>query len=259
MIRLEHENPAQIKFNQIITELGRYFIDIPTKCPYGLPGVAVFRQAMFERLPDEIAGFFFKAGFRRSGNSFYTMVCPDCKACAPIRLLPQEFKPNRNQKRVVKLNADVVTETANLNFSSENLAACDKFLHSRYPAKNDSAEEYYSGFFINTVTNTIEIRYRVNGKLLGTAIVDVGARWLNAVYFFFDPEEGKRSPGTLNILHLINFCREKNIPNLYLGYLIDEVKSMRYKANFKPYYLLMDGVWIKEERKTNREDKARKV
>lgn len=254
MSRLEHENHAQIKFNEIITELGRYFIDIPTKCPYGLPGVAVFRQAMLEQLPDDIVGFFFEAGFRRSGNSFYTMVCPDCSACVPIRLHPFEFKPNRNQKRVAKLNADVVAETATVSFSNENLATCDKFLHSRYPAKKDSAEEYYSGFFINSVTNTIEIRYRVNGKLLGTAIVDVGSKWLNAVYFFFDPEEGKRSPGTLNILHLINFCREENIPHLYLGYLINDVKAMRYKANFKPHYLLRDGVWIRKERETNGKD-----
>jgi arginyl-tRNA--protein-N-Asp/Glu arginylyltransferase len=45
------------------------------------------------------------------------------------------------------------------------------------------------------------------------------------------------------VLHLIDFCRQQGIALLYLGYWIEQVKAMSYKANFKPHYLLRDGIW----------------
>ena len=66
---------------------------------------------------------------------------------------------------------------------------------------------------------------------------------MNAVYFYFDPEDSSRSLGTFNILHLINLCRELNIENLYLGYWIGDVKEMNYKASFSPHYLLKEHTW----------------
>ena len=64
-----------------------------------------------------------------------------------------------------------------------------------------------------------------------------------AVFFYFDPAEEKRSPGTYNILYLIDFCRQKKIKFIYLGYWIENVKPMSYKAKFKPHYILQDNNW----------------
>ena len=75
------------------------------------------------------------------------------------------------------------------------------------------------------------------------SIVDIGAAWLNAVYFFFDPAEAPRSPGVFNILNLINLCRQHDLEYLYLGYTIAEVQAMRYKAAFLPHQLLINGTW----------------
>ena len=73
---------------------------------------------------------------------------------------------------------------------------------------------------------------------------DICGDSLNAVYYYFDPKEGNRSPGTLNILNLVDFCKSRNIKYVYLGYWVDSVKSMRYKANFKPHSLLINGSWM---------------
>ncbi|MCI5143879.1 MAG: GNAT family N-acetyltransferase, partial [Candidatus Electrothrix sp. ATG1] len=88
-----------------------------------------------------------------------------------------------------------------------------------------------------------EIRYRVADELLGVAIIDCSDDWLNAVYFYFDPDQGERSPGTLNILYLIEFCLRHEINYLYLGYWINKVKGMQYKTAFKPHELLIDDDW----------------
>jgi arginine-tRNA-protein transferase len=78
---------------------------------------------------------------------------------------------------------------------------------------------------------------------MGVAIADLSHAWLNIVFFYFDPEFSKRSPGTYNILFLIDFCRRQEIKFIYLGYWIDKVRSMRYKAYFKPHYLLQNNTW----------------
>ena len=150
---------------------------------------------------------------------------------------------NRNQTRVWEKNRDITVATAPLSCSEENLALLEKFLHTRYPRRSGSPTEYYTGFFLNHITTTVEFRYLAGDKLIGVAIVDLSPAWLSAVFFYFDPAEGKRSPGTYNILHLIDFCRRKGIKLLYLGYWIKEVKAMSYKSGFKPHYIYRDNIW----------------
>ncbi|MCB2184240.1 MAG: arginyltransferase [Desulfobulbaceae bacterium] len=228
-----------------ISEYLTYFYDIGVECPYGIKEKAVYRQQQFVSLPDPLLAKFLRAGFRRNGNTLYTMVCPDCRKCTPIRLHPEEFKANRNQKRVFRKNEDLDITMNVLKITEEKLALCSKFLEERYPGKGNSAVGYYGTFFANSITSTLEIEYRSKGKLIGVGIVDIGTDWLNAVYNYFDPDEAKRSPGTFNILYLVELCRKNKIPNFYLGYLIREVRAMSYKKNFKPHYLLIDGQWKK--------------
>ena len=124
---------------------------------------------------------------------------------------------------------------------------CEKFLRGRYPRESNTAVGYYRDFFVNSIVSSAQLQYRVDGRLLGTAIIDIGYNWLNAVYFYFDPEESWRSLGTFNILCLIDLCREWEIEFLYLGYFIGSVPAMNYKAHFHPHYLLFGDEWQQKE------------
>lgn len=227
--------------------LERFFICAAAECPYGMADKAVYHQAVFSRLDDDTLAAFLDRGYRRNGNCIYNMRCPDCKLCVPIRLRPEQFRPNRNQRRVWRKNQDVAVEIAPLTMSRENLSLLQRFLSTRFPEGRSSAESYYAGFFITSVSRCFEIRYRVEGQLLGVAIVDAAPSWMNAVYFFFDPEQGWRSPGTLNILTLKHICMTQKIGLLYLGYWIDGHAGMSYKSAFRPHELLIDGVWQKQD------------
>jgi arginine-tRNA-protein transferase len=187
---------------------------------------------------------FLAAGYRRNGNCLYAMRCMDCSRCLPIRLHPAEFRPNRNQKRTWQRNSDLTTQLLPLEATEEDIALCDKFLRSRYPMKHNSGASYYHDFFLNNIVNSARLQFRLNGQLIGTSIIDVGYNWLNAVYFYFDPDQSHRSLGTYNILSLIDLCREWEIEFLYLGYLIRSVSAMSYKSKFRPYYLYEDEDWI---------------
>ena len=46
------------------------------------------------------------------------------------------------------------------------------------------------------------------------------------------------------ILEEINLTRELNLPHLYLGYWIKDSEKMRYKTNYRPVQLLVNGQWV---------------
>ena len=229
-------------------EWSAFFVDAAAECPYGLDKLAVYHQGAFGRLSDEDMGCFLAAGYRRNGNSLYNMRCPDCRLCVPIRLRPARFQPNRNQRRVWKKNQDVAVEIGPLTISQEKLSLLQHFLSTRFPQGRSNAESYYSGFFITSISRCFEVRYRLGDQLLGVAIVDGASSWLNAVYFYFDCRHTARSLGTLNILTLVQICRNHNFEHLYLGYWIDGLPGMSYKSSFYPHDLLLNGTW-KEENK----------
>ena len=229
--------------NGLINGYLKYFYDIPTFCPYGVSEMAVYRQAQFGFVDDPLMSAFIESGFRRNGNSIYTMVCPDCSACQPIRLPIKEFRANRSQRRILKKNLDVTVTPGPFAVTYEKIDLLNTFFAHRFSGRDNTAESYYGTFFANTITETFEFEYRLDGQLLGVAVVDVGKSWLNAVYFYFDPQFSSRNPGIFNILSMVDFCREQGLDHLYLGYLIEPLASMNYKRQFRPHELLIDGSW----------------
>lgn len=242
-----YDERCRSEFHFLHARVEHLFIDIDIECPYGLPFVSTFHQATFAPLSERAMELFLAAGYRRNGNCLYSMLCRKCSACTPIRLHPAEFLENRNQKRARTKNGDVSKSLVPLQPTPEDYMLCEKFLRRRYPRENNTAVGYYRDFFVNTIVSSAQLQYRVDGRLLGTAIIDIGYNWLNAVYFYFDPDEGRRSLGTYNILCLVDLCREWDIEFLYLGYCINSVPAMSYKGNFRPHYLLSGDTWVLRE------------
>jgi len=242
-ITFSYDQRCRGEFSVLMSRVEHLFVSIDISCPYSLPCVARFHQATFAPLSERAMELFLTAGYRRNGNCLYNMQCPSCSACIPIRLHPMEFKPNRNQRRTLKKNRDVEMAILPLQPDEETLALCERFLSSRYPREHNNAPGYYRDFFLNNIVNSAQIQFRVDGRLVGTSIVDIGYNWLNAVYFYFDPDESRRSLGTYNILQLVDLCLEWEIEYLYLGYLIRSIPAMSYKSNFRPHYLLLANRW----------------
>lgn len=242
-MKLTYDERCRKEFSSLLMRVEHLFVNIDIGCPYGLPYVATFHQATFGPLSERAMELFLAGGYRRNGNCLYNMACAACAACIPIRLHVSEFCPNRSQKRIFARNADVTKSLSPLKVTDEDLALCEKFLQARYPRENNTARGYYRDFFLNQVVNTIQLHYRLGDRLVGTSIIDIGYNWLNAVYFYFDPDESRRSLGTYNILSLVELCREWEIEYLYLGYFIRAVSAMSYKKNFRPHYLLSAKGW----------------
>jgi arginine-tRNA-protein transferase len=230
--------------SRFIAKLSRYFADTPAECPYGLNRLAIYHQAGFGSLSPALLEEFLDAGYRRNGNTIYGMRCPDCTACVPIRLSLETFRPSRNMRRVRERNQDLDISVGPLEVTPEKLQMLDLFLNSRYPGRASTAQDYYNGFFFNSLAPTMEISFRLSGRLVGISIVDLAERSLSAVYFYFDPAFEKRSLGTFNILFLAEFAGRERFDYLYLGYWIEAVAAMAYKSRFRAHSLLINNEWL---------------
>ena len=81
-----------------------------------------------------------------------------------------------------------------------------------------------------TCCETLEIRYRLGGELVGLAIADRSSEALSAVYCYYDPMHERLSLGTYSILKQLELCRLWGLKYLYLGLYIAESVHMRYMA-----------------------------
>jgi arginine-tRNA-protein transferase len=182
--------------------------------------------------------------FRRLGAVFYRPQCDRCRECRMIRVPAAAFHPSRSQRRCWSRNHDVVASTGPPVPSAEKLALYRAYLRARHDGQMDGSDLEFRGFLYSSEVRTLEIEYRVEGRLLGVALVDLEPLALSAVYCYFDPAQARRAPGVFSVLWLIEECRRRGLPYLYLGYYVSGSATMSYKSAYRPCEVLQpDGRW----------------
>ena len=108
----------------------------------------------------------------------------------------------------------------------------------------DDRWDSFVGFLYASPVRTIEVAYRLEGRLVAVGLLDLLPTSASTVYCYFDPALADRSLGTFNVLRSIDACRDKDLPYLHLGYFIPDCPKMSYKINFKPCDILQpDATW----------------
>ncbi len=185
--------------------------------------------AMYQYLMDR--------GFRRSSDVFYIPRCGTCQACVPIRVPVADFAPSRSQRRVWRRNADVEVDYGPVQDDDEHWELYARYQDSQHDREMLDTRENFTAFLCRSPIPTVELSFRLKGRLIGAAIVDVCPESLSSVYFYFDPDEHRRSLGVFSGLHEIAACRRLGMPHWYLGYMIEGCRKMEYKTRFRPYEL----------------------
>lgn len=224
-----------------------FYTTAPLPCPY-VAGrterkvVTELAGVTAESLHDRLS----RGGFRRSHNIAYAPVCPSCNACIPIRIRALEFTPNRTQKRLAKYNADLTTREMPPRATAEQYQLFQRYQQARHGDGDMATMSFYDyrAMVEDTPieTSIIEFRDRQE-RLLGACLTDRLGDGLSAVYSFFTPDADDRSLGTQAILWLIARAQELELPNVYLGYWVEESRKMAYKAKFRPSEILKSGHW----------------
>lgn len=185
-------------------------------------------------------------GFRRSGEHLYIPYCRNCSACIPVRIPVNDFRPNRCQARAWRRNQDLVISPCPADFHAEHFALYQRYLRQRHRGggmDNPTPESYVEFLSASWSDTTFYEMRAADQALVAVAVADAMPDALSAVYTFFDPDQAARSPGTFAILFLVEEARRRNCTWLYLGYLIQECKKMRYKNEFRPLEYFQDGEW----------------
>ena len=222
-------------------------------CSY-LPGrPATSRGFVVGEMPGSVYHRFMDAGFRRSGKLMYQPVCRGCRKCVPLRVPVQSFRPSKSQRRSCRRNEDLSVGVDLPQATQEKYELYQRYTtqwHGKSPAEDGEdgdggGWETFESFLYDSPVDTLEFCYRdSSARLLAVGICDICADSLSSVYFYFDPVEAKRGPGTFGAVYEIEFARDQRIPHYYLGYWVSGCGAMSYKASFRPCEILdSDGRW----------------
>ena len=225
-----------------------FYTTAPLPCPY-VPGrterkvVTELTGVMAETLHDKLS----RGGFRRSHNIAYAPVCPSCNACVPIRIRAADFEPSRTQKRILRTNADMQVLEMPSRATAEQFQLFQSYQRQRHGEGDMATMSFYDyrAMVEDTPIETSVIEFRMpNGQLAGACLTDRLGDGLSAVYSFFDTTLTTRSLGTFAIMWLVQRAVELELPNVYLGYWVEESRKMAYKAKFRPSEILRAGQWV---------------
>ena len=185
-------------------------------------------------------------GFRRSGDHLYRPHCQRCTACVPARIPVDQFIPNRQQKRILKRNAEIQVTGVRPVFNEEYYDLYARYIEERhadgdmYPPSRDQ----FSTFLVRDLPFARFYEFRLHGRLLAVAVTDVLPNGLSAVYTFYDPTEERRSLGRHAILWQIGEAARLGLEAIYLGYWIKNCRKMNYKTQYRPIELFVNQRWV---------------
>lgn len=229
-----------------VAALHQFFATSAVPCPY-LPDRAE-RKLIIElggntaALFDELS----RAGFRRSHRFAYRPACRVCDACVPVRIVVAKFLHTRSTRRVRNANRDLCGSLAGARATPEQFRLFAAYQRARHGDSEMATMTYadFRGMVEDSPVQTHMAEFRdPAGTLIAASLIDLLDDGISAVYSFYDPRQAKRSLGTWSILWLVEECRRRDLPFVYLGYWVAGSPKMAYKARFPALEQLTAAGW----------------
>ncbi|MBI5119630.1 MAG: arginyltransferase [Rhodospirillales bacterium] len=224
-----------------------FYTTAPLPCPY-------LEGRLERKLVTELAGpqgrglheALSRAGFRRSHAIAYAPACPNCRACIPVRIVVDAFKPDRTMRKILHATRDIVPVRGPARSTSEQYRLFTRYQDARHAGSDMALMGFYD--YRSMIEDSpidsflVELRSPQN-RLMGVCLGDGLSDGLSAVYSFYEIDDPKSSLGTRIVLWLIEEAKRLGLPYVYLGYWIAESRKMAYKTRFKPLEAFGPAGW----------------
>jgi arginine-tRNA-protein transferase len=190
------------------------------------------------------------AGDRRSGPLLYRPTCPRCDACRALRIEVEQFDWRCRLRRILRRNyRRLHVELGPPLADARRVALYNAHLEGRGLAREAPMDlERYRQSLTESCCDSFELRYLLDGQLVGVAIGDRASDALSAVSCYYDPGLRALSLGTYSILKQLELARAWGLRWLYLGLYVIGCDAMAYKATFHPHEQLEGERWVRKER-----------
>src|SRR4051812_40344479 len=151
-----------------------FFSTAPLPCPY-LPGrlerkiVTELTGPDAEMLHEALS----RAGFRRSHSIAYTPACPGCNACVPVRIVVENFKPNRTMRKVLRANSHLIARQVSARATAEQYRLFARYQESRHAGGDMAMMGFYDyrSMVEDSPVDTFIVEFRgQDGALVSTVL-----------------------------------------------------------------------------------------
>ncbi|MBC8268212.1 MAG: arginyltransferase [Rhodospirillaceae bacterium] len=228
-----------------------FFTTAPLPCPYFADRVE--RRVITElgdRQAQSLHETLTRAGFRRSHGIAYAPACPGCDDCVAVRILADQFKLSRTQRKILSRNSDLEVMEVAPFANEEQFALFSTYQNSRHAGGDMENMDFsdYQSLVEENIIDTALVEFRHQDRLVGAILIDKLRDGFSAVYSFFDTDmENRRSLGTYMILWLVQHARAQGLHYVYLGFWIDGCRKMSYKTGFQPLEMYSPQGWKESE------------
>src|SRR5579862_4341805 len=146
-----------------------FFTTAPLPCPY-IAGrlerkiVTELTGPDAERLHEALS----RAGFRRSHSIAYTPACPGCNACVPVRIVVDQFKPGRTQRRIQRDNRHLETRQVGARATAEQYRLFARYQETRHSGGDMALMGFYDyrSMVEDSPIDTSIVEFRDEGGIL---------------------------------------------------------------------------------------------
>jgi len=225
----------------------QFFATSPVACPY-LPDRA--ERKLIVELRGAGAAIFYddlsRSGFRRSHQFAYRPACRGCASCVPVRIAVERFSDTRSTRRTRNTNRDLCGRLDPARATPEQYELFLAYQRLRHSSSDMASMSWrdYRAMVEDTPVRTAILEFRdPAGTLVAASLIDLLDDGVSAVYSFYDPLQKRRSLGTWSVLWLVEECRRRRLPFVYLGYWIADSPKMAYKDRFPALEQLTAGGW----------------
>lgn len=229
------------------------------ECSYLPLETAALEYRIAQELSGEQFAQLLRRGWRRFGNYLFRPQCPACRKCRSLRVVVNQFRPSKSERRTIRRNDDVEVLVMEPQVTDRHVelynAWHEDMTQRRGWVPSVTTPEDYANTFIGWGYDFArEFQYRRDGRLIGVGLVDETPAGLSSIYFYHDPAWRSLGPGTFSALCELHYARQLNLPHLYMGYWISECPSVAYKSRFEPHEILreyvdedVEPVWLKPD------------